>query len=198
LPSFCLLICAIEKSLMIYFKWAFLVIFNLILKYLIAWPLTPIIVLFAKKDGWLPWWLNYFNTVDSNLDGDAGWINESRPFKNNTWFYRYFNRCRWLWRNSLYGFNESVLAVRFDINKQWYSCQGSETIGNGPGGHSGTVKRRLHFSGNTIAWQWYTIRRLKHFPNKCIRINLGWKLWNYPNAGKGHLAFSCWINHFIP
>lgn len=38
---------------MIYVKWFLLVIFNLLLKYCIAWPLTPVIVLFANKNGWL-------------------------------------------------------------------------------------------------------------------------------------------------
>jgi hypothetical protein len=50
-------------------KWALLSLFNLVLKYGIAWPLTPVIVLFAKPNGWLPDWLFWFQTNDASLDG---------------------------------------------------------------------------------------------------------------------------------
>lgn len=34
--------------------------------------LTPLVVLFADKDGWLPSWLWWWQTPDNSIDGDAG------------------------------------------------------------------------------------------------------------------------------
>ena len=189
---------------MIYIKWFLLVTFNLVFKYLVAWPLTPFIVLFAKSDGWLPGWLSWFQTNDNSLDGDDGWKSGTRPFKNNDRrFYRYLNRCFWLWRNSLYGFNESVLSVKFctglDKICEILVIKGHPGVSNGPKGKSGTVWRYYYLNGKLKAWQYYYIRRLKRWPGRCIRINLGWKLFSYGGSSKtAHAALSCWVNRFTP
>jgi len=183
---------------MIYFKWFLLSLFNLIFKYLIAWPLTPIVVLFTNRNGWLPSWLFWFQTPDNSLDGDSGWKNESRPYliENNS-YQRYINRCYWLWRNSLYGFNESVLAIDASYKKIKYSVIGDESVSNIPG-KSGLVKRYLHLDGKLIAFHWYYVQQLKHWPKKCLRISLGWKLFGYKNsrANKIHMALSIGINKY--
>jgi|GEM_PF-388410 len=178
-------------------KWALLSLFNLVLKYGIAWPLTPVIVLFAKPNGWLPDWLFWFQTNDASLDGDEGWKNGTRPFADNSGFCRYVNRCFWLWRNSLYGFNQSVLAVDLTRDHLKLHVIGDPSVGNGPGGKSGLVRRCLVQRGKILAWQWYYIRRLKHWPNRCIRINLGWKLFSFGNRPKAHMALSAWVNRFM-
>lgn len=198
--------------LLLIIKWFFLVTFNVFLKYLVAWPITPIVVLFAQRkfviegDGsppmleyWLPHWLWWFQTPDASLDGDGGWKSSSRPFLNESnRFKRYINRCFWLWRNSLYGFNEAVLSVPFGIGVEKLVTIGNPDVGNGPGGRSGTVKRYYYRNGKLEAWQYYFIRRLKRFPHKCIRVNLGWKLFSFGNRFSGHAALSVWVNHFIP
>jgi hypothetical protein len=181
-----------------YIKWFVLVIINMILKYFIAYLLTPIIVLFAKQDCNLPNWLFWFMTHDNTLDGDSGWKTESRPYLNESNRYkRYVNRCYWLWRNSLYGFDHSVLGIKYQSGDS-VQVIGDNNISNGPPGVSGTVKRYLHRDGKVIAWQWYYIRQYKKWPNKCIRVNLGNKLWGDISVGNvAHIAASPWfLNKF--
>jgi hypothetical protein len=182
---------------LIYGKWLLLVVLNLILKYFLAWPLTPIVVLFTKSNGWLPNCLYWFQTNDNSIDGDEGWISGTRPFKINTGFRCYINRCFWLWRNSLYGFNESVLSLTYPPIRD-HEIVGDERVSNSPG-FSGTVKRYLYGTNHKLlAFQFYYIKQLKRWPNKCIRINLGWKLWNVKdmNAKKAHIVLAAWVNRF--
>jgi len=193
---------------MIYIKWFLLSLFNLIFKYLIAWPLTPVVVLFADKTGWLPVWLWWFQTPDNSLDGDQGWKTESRWFLNESnRFKRYINRTAWLWRNSLYGFNESVLAIHVSGDQIFYAIAGDDKVSNIPG-HSGSVTRYLYErkyqngimkKGKMIAFHYYYVRQLKHFPKKCLRISIGWKLFGYnlPAKSSHHLALSIGLNKFV-
>jgi|CXWL01.1.fsa_nt_gi hypothetical protein len=182
-------------------KWLFLVSFNVLLKYFVAWPLTPVIVLFVNKSGELPVWLFWFTTPDNPKLQDYGWIRESRPYLHErNGYQRYVNRCFWLWRNSLYGFNESVLSIKFDADNESLVTVGNANVGNGPGGISGTVKRYLYSHGKIKAWQWYFIKQLPFCKSKCIRINLGYKLWSWgdPAYKSGHAALVCWVNKFTP
>jgi hypothetical protein len=163
---------------MIYLKWFLFTIVNLLLEipnYLFA----PIIVLFVNEDGYLPNWLYWFQTTDNSLDGDEGWIAGTRTIKNPTnKFHRWINRFRWIQRNSLYGFSEKVSGVRYDRTQDTLKVVGNPAIGNGPGGLSGTVTRYLYRQDKLIAFQWYYIHQWGSSPN-CIRINIGWKLWNF-------------------
>lgn len=179
---------------MIYIKWFILSISNLFLKYFIAWPLTPIICLFVKTDNSLPYWLYWFTTPDNPYLKDIGWITESRPFLNeNNIFKRYINNCFWLWRNSLYGLNESLFSVKF--RNGIIKVVGDDNVSNGPGGKPGLVKRYYYDNNKLIAWQWYYIKKISS--KKCLRINLGWKLFSYGNRPEAHLALSCWINKYL-
>lgn len=162
-----------------YIKWFVSVVFMFFAKYLIAWPLTPIVVLFTKQDGLLPSWLAWFGTPDNSMDGDYGWRKESRFFVNESnKFKRYINRCGWIWRNSLYGFNHSVLSIKYKTGDMLL-LTGHPGVSNGPPGMSGTVVRHLVRKNKIIAWQWYYIRQYKRWPGKCIRINVGYKLWSF-------------------
>jgi hypothetical protein len=72
---------------------------------------------------------------------------------------------------------------------------GDETIQNTHPGKSGLVRRYLRRDGKIAAFQWYYVRQWKWFPDRCIRINLGWKLWGYTGKS-GEIAqftFSPWI-----
>jgi len=178
--------------------WLVKVFGNILAKYLIAWPLTPIIVLFVKRDGELPNWLYWFTTPDNPKLEEYGWIHESRPFLNESnRFKRYVNRCFWLWRNSLYGFNESVIGVELGIGREKLITVGDSTVGNLTG-VQGIVKRKLYRNGTLIAWQWYWIKQLPFWKRKCIRVNLGYKLWSYgnPKYPVAHAVLSPWINKF--
>ena len=82
---------------------------------ILTFPLALLIVLFAKDEmGWvnnatakaigprLPRWLNWFQTWDNSLDGDAGFVAAHKP----SWW----SKVQWLWRNPFYGF----AVVEFD------------------------------------------------------------------------------------
>ena len=157
--------------LLLWGKWFCFLAINLITN-LLALPLTPIVVLFASKTGWLPWYLWYFQTPDNSLDGDSGW-KVTHPAST------YWNRVRWLWRNRLYGFSAAVLRVIYDPTVGDYlTLTGDRDIGNsGPLAKSGHYFKLLYTKKSKIkGFEWYYIRRYKHWPNKCIRILIGWKL----------------------
>jgi hypothetical protein len=170
---------------MIYLKWLFLLVINLVTN-LISLPLAPIVVLFANKDGWLPRWLLWFQTPDNTLDGDIGWMLENKPYRpENNHYQRWINRFHWLWRNRLYGFSRSVLSVTFNPSTNQILTSGDDTIGNGPAGKSGWLYKRLMRSSDKnpykeriVGFEFYYIRQYKRWPTKCIRVLIGWKLAN--------------------
>lgn len=139
---------------------------------IISIPLKPLIVLFANDSGWLPNWLAWAGTPDQPLAGQI----QDRPFpEHNTPFKRWWNYTVWLYRNSNYGFAETILG--FTIEPGFvYSCEGNENVGNKPL-VEGLVKRTLVSGGKTY-FQWYYIKAWgpKKY-RRCIRINLGWKIW---------------------
>jgi len=138
--------------------------------------LAPIAVLFASDDGWLPRWLSYLQTPDNSLDGDGGWQREHRPFLvESNKFYRYLNRTRWLYRNSMYGFAIDVLGTKTQAG-DYLQITGSTAVSNRPL-HEGLVVRKLIRGGKPIYFQWYYVKAWSE--TRCIRINLGWKLWGF-------------------
>lgn len=173
----------------LYIKWFLFVLLNLSTNYLVNFPLAPIVVLFANKDGWLPKWLWWFQTPDNPLDGDRGWQTKKPYPKEKNRYQRWVNRFSWLHRNKLYGFSEAVLSVKYNYETDHLVTVGDyANVRNTPSpAKSGTVKRYLYRNNKLIAFQWYYIRQYKRWPNKCIRISLGWKLWNFEN-GKDKVA----------
>jgi hypothetical protein len=181
---------------MIYLRWFVFEMLSLIMQYLINLPLAPLIVLFADQYGWLPWWLSWFQTFDNDLDGDPGWQTENRPYINESNKYqRWVNRFHWLWRNSCYGFSRDVLGIRF-LPSDSIVIIGSQSVSNGPPGVNGLVKRYLYRDGKIMAFQWYYIRQYSWFPTKCIRINIGWKLWGRDTSYAMHVFSPSPFMHF--
>lgn len=182
---------------MMYFKWFLFLIMNLSTN-ILNFPLAPLVVLFADKDGWLPHWLWAFQTPDNPLDGDNDWKTKYRPFLNeSSKLKRWINRFRWLHRNKLYGFNAAVMSIYFQDSDKVFIF-GDPDVKNDPVGKSGAVKRLLLRNRKDIAFQWYYIRQYKRWPHKCIRINIGWKLWDFGNKPYSSFVFSPspWM-HFI-
>jgi hypothetical protein len=179
-------------------KWVLFLILNQITNFLSLF-LTPVVVLFASEDGWLPNWLWWFQTPDNPLDGDAGWKTGYRPITTeDTKLKRYYNRVRWLYRNKLYGFSEAVLSIKY-TNTQTLITTGNH-VSNGPLGESGTYIAKLYEGDKLIGFKYYYIRQYKHWPTKCIRILIGWKINENPEPGKvASFGFSPspWM-HFIP
>ena len=177
---------------MIYFKWLLFFIINILTNYLINFPLAPLVVLFADKDGWLPRWLWWFQTPDNSLDGDTGWRTQNMPYRpENGRYHRWVNRFHWLWRNKLYGFGDSALSV-----KRPYQCRvlawGDKLTSDQPNGHSGCYKIKWMDGNACKAFQIYYVRRYKHWPNQCIRIIIGWKLWTASDKASFGASFSPW------
>lgn len=158
-----------------YIKYALLILCSLLADFLNLF-LAPIVALFASEEGWLPSYLSWFQTPDTSLDGDGGYQALHRPFKVETKSYhRWWNRTRWMYRNSMYGFAIDVLGIK-TLPSDLYVCDGSERISNRPL-QNGLVRRYLYRDGKLIAFQWYYIKAWSD--TRCIRINLGWKLWDY-------------------
>jgi len=179
---------------MIIIKYIFLVVIAAIAS-ILNLILAPIVVLFASEDGWLPRWLWWFQTPDNPLDGDYGWITEHRRYKiEKNKFQRWINRTFWLYRNAMYGLDIDVLGCTIQAGFE-YNVIGSETIGNFPL-EEGLVKRYLTNPDGTRYFQWYFIYGwpastpfLKK--SRCVRINLGWKLWGEKTPGlRKQLVFS--------
>jgi hypothetical protein len=156
-----------------YAKYAFLAFIGIIFTYLIAVPLTPLIVLFANKDdGYLPRWLCWFQTFDAPVD--QGWIGNyfTNATPNNWWervwsysgqgtpsgFNRWLLRIRWLWRNPAYGFDLWPLGMNYDPS-DWVITILEVTNG-----------QLMRFAAQT--------KDGKHF-SYCDHTNrkFGWKLW---------------------
>jgi len=155
---------------------------------LLNYPLAPLAVLFASEDGWLPKWLWWFQTPDNSLDGDDGWKTEHRPYKvQDTKFQRWINRFCWLYRNSMYGFAIEVLGATI-LASDTLVVTGDEQTSNRPI-HNGLVERVILRDGEPVYFQWYYVRRWGS-SMRCLRINLGWKLWGDLRNGKPQLTFS--------
>ena len=150
------------------------------------WFIAPIAVLFVTPDEHLPWWLSWLDTPDNKLAAQV----QDRWFpKHDTKFKRWVNYTTWLYRNSMYGLSETLLG--FTIEEGFtYTCEGDERVGNKPL-HEGLVKRTLTSGGKTY-WQWYYVKAWGPTEwRRCIRINLGWKLWGNPRVGdKISIVFS--------
>ena len=174
---------------MVYLKWCFFLCINLIMNTL-NFPLAPIAVLFATKENKLPRWLSYLDTPDNTLDGDFGWKTK-RPYPNeNNKYQRFVNRFSWLHRNKMYGFGAAVLGIDYDRINDVYVRDGNRYVNSVPSpGVNGTVKRYLYRNNKLICWQFYYIRQYKRWPNKCIRINAGWKLNSFEDHKTDNASF---------
>lgn len=177
---------------MIYLKWFVFLIVNLVTN-ILNYPAVPFVVPFASKDGWLPDWLNWFQTPDNSLDGDLGW--QKTHARGHYW-----NRVRWLWRNKLYGFSRAVLSVRYaPANGDYGTLTGDPDIGNqGQLAKSGTYFKLLYdCKSNIKGFEKYYIRQWKWWPSKCVRILIGWKLPDASDNGKETVCtFGFSVNFF--
>ena len=152
---------------MIYLIYSLLVPFELIFT-LLALILAPILPLFqssvygytnnASSTGFgprLPNWLNWFQTWDNSLYGDATFQTE-----NGT---SYLSMVKWLIRNPLPCFAQKIVTSANCLIK------GNNNITDGNPGVAGSV---LVTSNGLFQWVW--IKQIT--ATKCVYINLGWNL----------------------
>jgi hypothetical protein len=159
-----------------YLRWLVFAVLD-VFSVVINIPAAPIVALFANREGYLPRLLWWFQTPDNPLDGDGGWISEHWQWRKRlpAPLARYVGRVGWLWRNSMYGFAIDVLGAK-TLGTDKLLVVGDLLTSNRPI-HSGTVRRYLVRDGRIIYWQLYYVRRWS--ATRCIRINLGWKLWSF-------------------
>lgn len=143
--------------------------------------LAPIVVLFSN-DGWLPKWLSWFQTPDNSLDGDSGWKNEHRlwrdkPDVETSRFKVYVNRVLWLYRNPMYGFDHDVLGATFSPDST-ITTYGDTTIHDGTNAKSGFCFTIIRDTNGKTYWGLLWVKQL--FKSKrCAYFDLGWKLKTY-------------------
>lgn len=182
---------------MIYIIYLLLVPISLIIT-LIAVTLAPILPIFAtSQDGWndnhsywgpgprLPAWLNWFQTPDNSLDGDATFSRLNPP--------SYFSQVKWLWRNPAYAF-----ALRYLVPPYITSYSGDKTIKDNDGAKEGWCL--VHANG---LFQFTLVKRI-FSTSRCIYINCGWNIRglvddnvpNKPNPWQATFVFSPRISGF--
>jgi hypothetical protein len=147
-----------------YLKWALMVPISLFLT-VISFPLALILPFFAK-DGWLPKWLNWFQTPDNSLYGDDGWKTEHWMwrYKLPTFLATYVGIVGWLWRNPAYGFG-CVYMTGIPIVATFL---GNEKVNDSPLFEG----RIIVYSQNLFQFVWCK----KITSTKCLYFVFGWNI----------------------
>ena len=153
---------------MIYLIYLFLVPVSLVLT-LLALILAPIMVLFKiEKDWWcdnhayramgpvLPSWLNWFNTPDNTLDGDA-------TFEDLNGI-GYKQKVKWLWRNPAYSF-----ALKYITAPYTTIVNGDPTIKDNDNAKAGWCLVR---SNGLFQFRW--VKPIGF--SRCLYCNFGWNI----------------------
>jgi hypothetical protein len=154
---------------MIYIQYMFMVPISLVLT-LIALITAPIMVLFqGNAYGWcdnhsyegfgprLPTWLNWFQTPDNDLYGDATFV-----AKNGK---SYLSMVKWLWRNPAYSY-----GIRYISNKSVSIWWGDRTIKDNDNAKEGWLFVR---AGGLF--QFTCVKRI-FSSDRCVYVNLGWNI----------------------
>lgn len=155
---------------------------------LVGYFAAPFVVPFASPEGWLPRRLSWFQTPDYSLDGDWGWTFEHWQFRDKLpfWLAEYVGRVGWLWRNNMYGFDIDVLGAVAQPGHV-FEIKGDPRVSNRPL-VEGLVIRTITNPDGKVYFQLYYVkaRSEKH----CLRINLGWKLWNIREGVSNQMVVS--------
>lgn len=159
---------------MMYLHWALLIVPSLLMA-IFGRILAPVLPFFVQPDGYLPRWLWWFQTPDNPCDGDRGhW--ERHP--GTDWWSTYCRRTAWFWRNVAYGFDIEVLGLDARPGDT-LEVSGDLDTGTNPA-HSGYVWRVLRRAdGSKAGFQLYAIYVWPFWQTRCLRMNFGWKIWNF-------------------
>lgn len=153
---------------MIYILYILLVPISLLIT-LIAVILAPVMPVFTQQKLWwcdnhsyqavgpvLPNWLNWFNTPDNTLNGDA-------TFQNINGI-SYWSKVKWLWRNPAYSF-----ALRYITSPYTTSVNGDPTIKDNDNAKAGWCL--VHANG---LFQFTLVAPIGF--SRCVYVNLGWNV----------------------
>lgn len=154
---------------MIYLIYLLLVPISLLLT-LLAVILAPVMVLFKVEKLWwcdnhsyqavgpvLPSWLNWFNTPDNTLDGDATFQSLNPP--------SYWSKVKWLWRNPAYSF-----ALRYIAAPYTTTVAGDPTIKDNDNAKEGWCLVR-----SNGLFQFRYVKRI-FSTSRCLYCNFGWNI----------------------
>lgn len=174
--------------LLVFLKWAALGPASLLMA-VVGRILAPILPLFVRENGFLPKWLSWFQTPDNTCDGDAG--NWERHPGLDAWS-TYKRRVAWFWRNVAYGFDIDVLGLDAKAGDT-LDLKGDIEAGTNPAknGYVWRVLRRA--DGSVASFQLYFVYQWPVWPTRCIRGNLGWKLWGF-GAGVSSYQWTGMVN----
>lgn len=166
---------------------------------LLAFPAAVFLGFFPQFADRLPW--RWFTTPDSPLEGDPG--HRERWAGLPDWLLRIL----WLSRNRAYDFSETVLRADASItvhHRQWRTTLGDTPLyvegetawGEWPdwgpipiGDQRGVEGLEFRWTEEGY-WQLYWIKAWRS--DRCIRVNLGWKLWGQNLFGQYVFAVNPW------
>jgi hypothetical protein len=158
-----------------FLQWVALVVPALFVS-LAAFPLGPIIALLPEDQARRRF--AWFVTPDNPLTGDAGHVERWKGWPT------YIQKLAWLWRNRAYGFSVNVLRAK---SNGPVAVRGDPAVSNRP------LKEGLVIRTTPEGYfQLYYIKRTME--KRCLRVNLGWKLWNEP----GHPMFGQYVASINP
>ena len=182
---------------MIYIVYLLLAPLSLLIT-LLALVISPILPLFAtNQEGWLdnhsswgmgprlPTWLNWFQTPDNSLDGDATFAQLNPP--------SYLSQVKWLCRNPAYAF-----ALRYLVPPYSATFAGDNTIKDNDNAKEGWCL--VHANG---LFQFTCVKRI-FSSSRCIYVNMGWNIRGLvdnnvqpkPNPWQATFVFSPRISGF--
>jgi len=170
----------------IYVKWLLFALLGILVS-LANYLLAPIIALFINKDGYLPKWLNWFQTPDNPAYGDKLFRhNQMNDSTNDYW-------CGVVWatRNPGYGYDNTVgITVKEGFTATTDTPEGLEWIGewyDPMGSHinkvlkEGVMHRTLTQEGTTY-FEWVLIR--KWSATRYLKLKFGWALYQPFKVGE--------------
>lgn len=150
-----------------FFAIADLVFTNVIAMLFVNWwaPLFAVNTVYSDrgvgKIGYkLPSWLSWFDTFDADLDQGVRDGSITGPSV-------YWNRVKWLYRNSAYGFSYWAIGMPF-VGEVWRVVRYEETAD------------RLTFIAVSATGHFNV-----HATRLGLRFKLGWKAWNYYDKATG-------------
>ena len=143
----------------------------------------------------LPKWLNWFMTPNTNADGDPAHL-ERHP--GTDWWSTYKRRTAWFWRNSAYGFDRTVAGI-VSKRSDTLAAYGNMDAGRRPFIPGYNIRKLYDENGKLKAWQLYFCVAWPFglFNTKCIRGNLGWKLWGFEQGEIRNFQWTGMINPFF-
>lgn len=159
---------------MMYLHWSSLIVPSLLMA-VIGRILAPVLPFFVRSDGYLPNWLWWFQTPDNPCDGDRA-HRERHPGDGRWATYR--RRVAWFWRNVCYGFDIGVLGLKAK-DGDTLTFSGVDGVGTNPAKNGYEWRVLYRADGSRAGFQLYAIYVWPFWQTRCLRMNFGWKIWNF-------------------